>query len=437
MKVSDFHIRNYDKLDHFLYKLCKELIFAHKIDPEKYGWVAAGVLDPRNRFIWAINVPSEDGDRVHAEHAAIVKYNDTYGDIPKGSIILTTLSPCSEYMNDREGPSCTELINNSVVHKVYCGFMDPTQGDSDAFQHKKFTLVNTQNSKIQEMCKSFAEKFLGDLNENREPAEKPVTIHTNPYYRGATIGAGVKEQLPVTKMPIEELQMWESDKTLRTKKVRDWVKNTLIPKLQDKGRLTPLIVWNRKGKHFVIDGNHRFLAYKAAGFKGDVPVKIVPQEMVAINNKVLEPVDESKETRQALSDQHFEFPQQGQYGYRQGYKGRGVLELADGRTGKIINLGEFGDFDDDYKPNQKWLRIVFTNPNMDDDAWAELEDMLWSDQVDENFADGKGPGRPGDSQRHGIPKHATKAELEKASHSKGRKGQLARWQLNMRRGKEN
>jgi hypothetical protein len=28
------------------------------------------------------------------------------------------------------------------------------------------------------------------------------------------------------------------------------------------------------------------------------------------------------------------------------------------------------------------------------------------------------------------------AELEKASHAKGRKGQLARWQLNMRRGKK-
>jgi len=52
----------------------------------------------------------------------------------------------------------------------------------------------------------------------------------------------------------------------------------------------------------------------------------------------------------------------------------------------------------------------------------------------ENFADGKGPGRPGDSQRHGIPKKATMAELERASHAKGRKGQLARWQLNMRRG---
>ena len=58
-----------------------------------------------------------------------------------------------------------------------------------------------------------------------------------------------------------------------------------------------------------------------------------------------------------------------------------------------------------------------------------------SKRVVENFADGKGPGRPGDSRRHGIPKHATMSELEKASHAKGRKGQLARWQLNMRRGR--
>ena len=54
----------------------------------------------------------------------------------------------------------------------------------------------------------------------------------------------------------------------------------------------------------------------------------------------------------------------------------------------------------------------------------------------ENFADGKGPGRPGDSQRHGIPKKATMSQLQKASKAKGRKGQLARWQINMRRGKK-
>ena len=60
--------------------------------------------------------------------------------------------------------------------------------------------------------------------------------------------------------------------------------------------------------------------------------------------------------------------------------------------------------------------------------------LAGQNDMTENFEDGRGPGRPGDSVRHGIPKHATRAELEQASHSAGRKGQLARWQLNMRRG---
>ena len=59
-----------------------------------------------------------------------------------------------------------------------------------------------------------------------------------------------------------------------------------------------------------------------------------------------------------------------------------------------------------------------------------------SDGVKENFADGKNPGRKGLSQRVGIPKNATIAQLEKAAKSKGEKGRLARWQLNMRRGKK-
>ena len=58
------------------------------------------------------------------------------------------------------------------------------------------------------------------------------------------------------------------------------------------------------------------------------------------------------------------------------------------------------------------------------------------DEVDENFADGKNPDRKGLSQRLGIPKGATIAQLEKFAKSKGEKGRLARWQLNMRRGKK-
>jgi len=85
--------------------------------------------------------------------------------------------------------------------------------------------------------------------------------------------------------------------------------------------------------------------------------------------------------------------------------------------------------------------LFLSTDNWNPDAWTHIASKLGyrlvadDEQLDENFADGKGPGRPGDSQRHGIPKKATMAELEKAAHAKGRKGQLARWQLNMRRGK--
>jgi len=67
-------------------------------------------------------------------------------------------------------------------------------------------------------------------------------------------------------------------------------------------------------------------------------------------------------------------------------------------------------------------------------AGEKVIEILTQNAVQENFADGRHPEDKGDSARHGIPKKATMAELEKASHAKGRKGQLARWQLNMRRG---
>jgi len=60
----------------------------------------------------------------------------------------------------------------------------------------------------------------------------------------------------------------------------------------------------------------------------------------------------------------------------------------------------------------------------------------WENYIEENFADGRGPGRPGDSARHGIPRHATLAQLDVIGQGKGRKAQLARWQANMRRGRK-
>ena len=60
-------------------------------------------------------------------------------------------------------------------------------------------------------------------------------------------------------------------------------------------------------------------------------------------------------------------------------------------------------------------------------------------EITENFADGRGPGKPGDSKRAGIPKGATITQLKKIRSSNtasARKKQLAHWQINMRQGKK-
>lgn len=78
-------------------------------------------------------------------------------------------------------------------------------------------------------------------------------------------------------------------------------------------------------------------------------------------------------------------------------------------------------------------------------AWAAAE-LLNRDRIQawvpvkqdmaENFADGKKPGRKGLSKRVGIPKKASLSQLQKiASSSTGERRRMAQWQLNMRRGK--
>jgi hypothetical protein len=73
------------------------------------------------------------------------------------------------------------------------------------------------------------------------------------------------------------------------------------------------------------------------------------------------------------------------------------------------------------------------------DMWVDQYDEIPDTWIKENFADGKGPGRPGDSKRAGIPKGATIAQLKKIRSSKTaspRKKQLAHWQINMRQGRK-
>ena len=180
MQISDFQISNHDKLDAILVRLC-EMVIQGQGKKGNLGMVAAAVLDPDNNCVVGINYPTRDGRRVHGERAAIDSYTARFGDIPAGSIIITTCSPCSHDMSERAGVNCSDLIDEVGVHKVYAGYQDPTQ----EFGDKKYHIEITGNPKIHELCERFAETFLKDelteLNFLGSPCTKDCSGHRAGY----------------------------------------------------------------------------------------------------------------------------------------------------------------------------------------------------------------------------------------------------------------
>ena len=161
MRAQDFEISNHNKLDQILVRLCKIVIQGQQKDQD-LGMVAAAVLDPDNNCVVGINYPTQDGKRVHGERAAIDSYHARFGEIPPGSIIITTCSPCTQDMDERAGINCSDLVDDVGVHKVYAGYQDPSQGRI----RKQYHIEITRNPKIEKLCKAFADTFLkDDLNE--------------------------------------------------------------------------------------------------------------------------------------------------------------------------------------------------------------------------------------------------------------------------------
>jgi hypothetical protein len=73
-------------------------------------------------------------------------------------------------------------------------------------------------------------------------------------------------------------------------------------------------------------------------------------------------------------------------------------------------------------------------------AWKLIQDVvgvkLQGKEFDENFADGKKPGRKGLAKRSGVPTKASVSRLRKiAKSSSGEKARMAHWLANMKSGK--
>jgi len=350
--TSDYEIHNYKKLDRILTMLCKMVIEGQKKDKEYYGMVAACVLDPDNQMVAKVNYPTDDGLRVHAERAAMEAYQAKYGEIPEGSIIVTTLSPCNERSDEtadgRAGNNCTDLINHSPVHKVYCGYMDPSQGD-EAHNERDFNLMETENGSIRDLCKSFADTFL-------------KTDHS--------VAEGVPQPGPSSGAP----KQFGPDAKIHTRQMTVKQLIASVPGLPYYNNVVD--DWDAKDYSW------------------------------GVTKKVIEYATYLKDHPESLS-----------------------------QLPPILVLN--GKFEDGaHRVSAIWLLQQRMDPK--NPLWknAKLDVKFVKQDVAENFADGKNPGRKGLSKRVGVNTKASVSSLRNtAKHSSGEKQRMAHWLANMKAGR--
>lgn len=188
MRAEEFAVSLDEQLDQILTRLCEVVVQGQKENPE-LGMVAAAVLDPEGNCVTGINYPAPDGRRVHAERAAIENYTDRFGPIPPNSIVITTLSPCNQHMDERAGESCQDLLDQHGIDSVYCGYVDPTQ--------ESHQVGLTANKKIQALCRAFADTFLKDkldeLSFLGSPCTKDCSGHRAGYAWSQSKGGRVAQ----------------------------------------------------------------------------------------------------------------------------------------------------------------------------------------------------------------------------------------------------
>ena len=145
------------KLDSVLQKCIEMIHRGHESDPERYGRVAACLIDNKNNHTYAINMPGPDGTRRHAERMAIDRHLKSHGRIGPNAIMITTLSPCVDHMDERYGESCTDLLSDYGIEKCYAGWQDPTQHPAEDYP---FNLKITDRADIFNTCRDIAASFL-------------------------------------------------------------------------------------------------------------------------------------------------------------------------------------------------------------------------------------------------------------------------------------
>ena len=364
-------IHHHDHLDTHLVKVLRALLKAKQADSDYYGWVGAALMDPDHNIVFGINHQDGEGKRYHAEPVAVDKYIKQHGSIPDGSILLTTCSPCNEPMDERHGESCKVFLNHSGIKKVYCGYLDPSQTSDEP---RDFTLEETRNAEIRELCKQLASNFLDPETQGIEEAfDQPYNMKWEKSEAdddsydalvklpdGSNLNIMFNQDYDDEGEGIYSIEFWRNNsQDVTGEGDAQRIFATVLNAIQQ------FIQKHRPNRFY-------FSASKEVDMDADNVEKFNPESRAKLYNRLLQ--------RYA-----------GTWGYN-------------------VQIQDQNDI----------VRYELTRAR----------------GVAENFADGKNPGRKGLSKRMGVNTKASVSTLRNvAKHSSGEKQRMAHWLANMKSGR--
>ena len=240
----------------------------------------------------------------------------------------------------------------------------------------------------------------------------------------------------------------------------------LIPRIESVLKSNPIVV---DSAGWIIDGNHRAMAAAEAGMTS-VPALVPVKQHMAEDTELSGDFNLSgqnlflKNLAQNLKQRYPDATVKLSSDRVTAYHDEGDDEALTVMGGEVMDSGYIGvGLDDAFTESfqgvlvptikQTTEQLLAANPgtrpalflstdNWNPDAWTHIADKLGyrlvadDEQLDENFADGRNPGRKGLAKRSGVNTKASVSSLRKtAKNSSGEKQRMAHWLANMKAGR--